>query len=217
MKAQIASVESADDAPHPRSLSGLAKAEDACTRCPIYRNATQAVPGEGAAHAPLMLVGEQPGNDEDLAGHPFVGPAGHILDKALAEARIERKSVFVTNAVKHFKFEPRGKRRLHKRPNAYEIDRCRWWNDLERALVHPRLIVALGATAARSLMGKPIKVNAQRQAILAAPDGNKVLVTIHPSLLLRIRDQADKARNYKALVDDLVFARKFIAEHGAVH
>src|SRR5687768_10110056 len=121
--------------PMPRSLDGLRKAEQVCTRCPLYRDATQAVPGEGPAPARLMMVGEQPGNDEDLKGHPFVGPAGRMLDRAIADAGLDRKAIFVTNAVKHFKFEPRGKRRLHKRPNVYENERCRWWNDIERKLV----------------------------------------------------------------------------------
>jgi uracil-DNA glycosylase family protein len=144
-----------NDAPLPRTLAGLRKAEAQCTRCPLYLPATQVVPGEGPEHAPLMMVGEQPGNDEDLAGHPFVGPAGRMLDRAIAEAGLDRTQIYVTNAVKHFKFEPRGKRRLHKRPNTYEIERCKWWNDIERKLVHPEIIVALGDTAARSVMEKP--------------------------------------------------------------
>src|SRR3954462_9130961 len=137
-----------DKAPVVRSLTGLRKAENECHRCPLYRNATQAVPGEGPNHAKVMLVGEQPGDKEDLAGKPFVGPAGRVLDRALADAGIPRSEVFVTNAVKHFKHEMRGKRRLHKRPNAHEIERCKIWLDTERALVKPVAIVALGATAA---------------------------------------------------------------------
>src|SRR3954447_10913245 len=142
----------------PRSLKALREAENACRRCDLYKFATQAVPGEGPAHAPLMLIGEQPGNDEDLDGHPFVGPAGRVLDGALKEAGIDRKQVFVTNAVKHFKHEMRGKRRLHKRPNAFEIERCRWWQQLERSIVKPAVIVALGATAARSVLGRPATI-----------------------------------------------------------
>ena len=145
-----------DVVPSIRSLAELARAENACTRCPLYKDATQAVPGEGRRRAQLMLVGEQPGDKEDLAGKPFVGPAGQVLDHALAEAEIPRTEVFVTNAVKHFKHEMRGKRRLHKRPNAYEIERCKIWLDLERAMVKPAVIVALGATAARSLFGRPV-------------------------------------------------------------
>src|SRR2546425_11831647 len=170
---------------HPRlpihSLKALAAAEAACTRCPLYKFATQVVPGEGRAHARLMLVGEQPGDREDLAGKPFVGPAGRILDQALADAGIARSDTFVTNAVKHFKFEQRGKRRLHKRPNAYEIERCRWWNDIERAIIKPDVIVALGATAARSLVGRPVTLAKVRGETLSTPDGYPLIVTIHPS------------------------------------
>jgi len=150
-----------------------------------------------------MMVGEQPGNDEDLKGKPFVGPAGRMLDKAIADAGLDRKSIFVTNAVKHFKFEPRGKRRLHKRPNAYEIERCRWWNEIERKLVKPELIVALGATAARSLMGRTITISHVRGEIMELPDGNRLLVTIHPSALLRIDNEKDRALQYGKFVADL--------------
>ena len=139
-----------------RTLGALRRAEAACTRCPLYQFATQVVPGEGPVHASMMLVGEQPGDQEDLAGHPFVGPAGRILDSALGEAGISRSQVFVTNAVKHFKHEMRGKRRLHKRPNGSEIERCRWWLERERAIVGPAAIVALGATAARSVLGRTV-------------------------------------------------------------
>ncbi|MGH6784156.1 MAG: UdgX family uracil-DNA binding protein, partial [Sphingomicrobium sp.] len=161
-----------------KTLKALAQAEDACTRCPLYRTATQVVPGEGSVRARLMMVGEQPGNQEDLDGRPFVGPAGRVLDRAIAEAGIDRKLVFVTNAVKHFKFEQRGKRRLHKKPNAYEIDRCRWWLDLERKIVKPALIVALGATAARGLMGRPVTIAKVRGAPMALPDGGRMVTTI---------------------------------------
>ena len=194
----------------PRTLAGLRKAEAECTRCPLYQFATQVVPGEGPEHAPLMMVGEQPGNDEDLAGHPFVGPAGRMLDRAIAEAGLDRKTIFVTNAVKHFKFEQRGKRRLHKRPNAYEIDRCKWWNDIERALVKPKLVVALGATAARSLTGKPVPINRLRGELLPLDEERKLVVTIHPSALLRIRDSDDKKREFAGLVDDLRFCAKIL-------
>src|SRR3954463_317985 len=167
-----------DRAPVVRSLSGLRKAENECRRCPLYRNATQAVPGEGPSPAKVMLVGEQPGDKEDLAGKPFVGPAGRMLDQALAEAGIPRVETFVTNAVKHFKFEPRGKRRLHKKPNAYEIERCKWWNEQERKLVKPELVVALGATAARSLTGKTVTITKLRGQILPFENNSKLLVTI---------------------------------------
>src|SRR5436309_71156 len=148
--------------PAIKTLTQLRGAEAECTRCPLYRDATQVVPGEGPSHAKFMLVGEQPGDKEDLAGRPFVGPAGRILDTALADAGIPRNETFVTNAVKHFKFEMRGKRRLHKRPNAYEIERCKIWLETERAIVKPTAIVALGATAARSLFGRVVTITAMR-------------------------------------------------------
>jgi uracil-DNA glycosylase len=185
------------------SLRKLREAEAQCTRCPLYRNATQVVPGEGPTSAALMLVGEQPGNDEDLAGKPFVGPAGRVLDRALADAGLDRNKVFVTNAVKHFKFELRGKRRLHKRPNAYEIERCRWWLDLERAIVKPELVVALGATAARSLLNRSVSITSVRGKILETGDGMQLTVTIHPSYLLRIIEREDKEQEYQRFVGDL--------------
>jgi len=194
----------------PRTPTGLRRSEAECRRCPLYQFATQVVPGEGPQHAPLMMVGEQPGNDEDLAGHPFVGPAGRMLDRAIAEAGLDRKAIFVTNAVKHFKFEQRGKRRLHKRPNAYEIERCKWWLDIERALVKPDLVVALGATAARSLTGKPIPINRLRGEVLPLDGDQRLVVTIHPSALLRIKDSDDKKREFAGLVDDLRLCAKIL-------
>jgi DNA polymerase len=191
------------DGPLVTSLTGLRAAENACRRCPLYKDATQAVPGEGSRRAGVMLVGEQPGDKEDLAGRPFVGPAGRVLDRALAEAGIERAQVFVTNAVKHFKHEMRGKRRLHKRPSAHEIDRCRWWLDLERAIVKPAVIVAMGTTAARGVFGRSMTIGAARGRPLPLRDGIVGFVTVHPSLLLRIKDETDKARQYRAFVADL--------------
>jgi len=191
----------------PGSLKALRAEEAECTRCPLYRYATQVVPGEGPAKARIMLVGEQPGDKEDIAGTPFVGPAGRVLDKAIAEAGIDRKQVFVTNAVKHFKFTPRGKRRLHKKPNAHEIERCRWWLDLERAILKPKVVVALGATAVRSLMGKPMTIGKIRGKAIEMPDGGRMVATIHPSYLLRIRDDHDKAAQYRLFVRDLKAAR----------
>jgi DNA polymerase len=190
-----------------RSLKALRAAEAQCTRCPLYKNATQVVPGEGPAHARIMMVGEQPGDREDLAGKPFVGPAGRMLDKAIADAGIDRKQVFVTNAVKHFKFEPRGKRRLHKRPNAYEIDRCHWWLDLEKRLVKPQIVVALGATALRSIAGKPLTIAKVRGRLMPLATGGQFLATIHPSYLLRIQDEADKRTQYEMFVADLAACR----------
>jgi DNA polymerase len=198
-----------------RSLRELAKAEQECTRCPLYKHATQAVPGEGRRDAHLMLVGEQPGDKEDLAGKPFVGPAGRILDQALEDAGIARDAAFVTNAVKHFKFEMRGKRRLHKRPNSYEIERCKIWLETERAIVKPAAIVALGATAARSLFGKVVTIGKMRGQAHRLRDGTAAFVTIHPSFLLRIEDEADKAREYRHFVADLRQAAKVLADQAA--
>lgn len=158
-----------------------------------------------------MLVGEQPGDKEDLMGVPFVGPAGHLLDKALQQAGVDRREVFVTNAVKHFKFEQRGKKRLHQRPNAYEIDRCKWWNDLERAIVRPRLIVALGATAGRSLLGKPVTIGAARGTFMELRDDGYVYLTIHPSAILRLPDEADRKREFVRFVADLKACGEFAA------
>jgi uracil-DNA glycosylase len=194
------------------SLRKLREAEAECTRCPLYRGATQVVPGEGPTSAALMLVGEQPGNDEDLAGKPFVGPAGRVLDRALADAGLDRNKVFVTNAVKHFKFEMRGKRRLHKRPNAYEIERCRWWNDLERALVKPQVVVALGATAARSLLARNVSITSVRGKLLETEEGAKLAVTIHPSYLLRIIEREDKEQEYRRFVGDLRMCKQALRD-----
>jgi uracil-DNA glycosylase len=205
----------ADPLPAITSLRELAKAEQECTRCPLYEGATQAVPGEGRRHSHLMLVGEQPGDKEDLAGKPFVGPAGRILDQALEEAGIPRSEVFVTNAVKHFKHQLRGKRRLHKRPNVHEIERCKVWLDLERAIVHPTAIVALGASAARALLGRVVTIAATRGRTLRLSDGTAAFVTIHPSWLLRIEDHADKQREYRNFVADLRQAATILAQEAA--
>jgi uracil-DNA glycosylase len=185
------------------SLRQLAQAEASCTRCPLYRDATQAVPGEGPSHAALMLVGEQPGDKEDLAGKPFVGPAGRLLDRALHDAGIARQEIFVTGAVKHFKHEMRGKRRLHKRPNNYEIERCKIWLDFERSLVKPSTIVALGVTAARSLTGRTLAIGKVRGKPIDMADGTRLIVTIHPSALLRIEDDDERHVAYRSFVADL--------------
>jgi len=175
-----------------------------CTRCPLYRHATQTVFGEGAIAAPLMFVGEQPGDQEDVAGHPFVGPAGRIFDRALDEAGIDRARTYVTNAVKHFKFVQRGKRRIHSKPNAGEIAACRWWIDRERALIRPRVTIALGATAARSLFGKVMTIGKERGRPLALPEGGgEAWITVHPSYLLRLPNATAKAVEYARFVDDL--------------
>ena len=190
-----------------KTLRALAEAEGDCQRCPLYRDATQAVPGEGPKQADFMLVGEQPGDKEDLAGKPFVGPAGRILDAALKDAGITREDTFVTNAVKHFKHEMRGKRRLHKRPNNYEIERCKIWLERERDLVKPSTIIALGVTAARSLTGKTVTIAKMRRTPIDLADGTKLVVTIHPSALLRIEDENDKHAAYRDFVADLKAAR----------
>lgn len=192
------------------SLTQLRAAEAECTRCDLHKHATQVVPGEGPGHARFMLVGEQPGDKEDLAGRPFVGPAGRMLDQALKDAGIPREDTFVTNAVKHFKFEMRGKRRLHKRPDAYEIDRCKWWNDFEREIVKPEVVVALGATAARSLTGRPVTISRMRGTPITMRDGARLLITIHPSALLRMEDEAEKHAAYLEFVKDLRTAAKLV-------
>jgi DNA polymerase len=211
----------AEEMPLITTLSALREAEAQCTRCPLYADATQVVPGEGKAQSHFMLVGEQPGDKEDFAGKPFVGPAGRVLDQALEEAGIARNDAFVTNAVKHFKHEMRGKRRLHKRPNAYEIERCRWWIDLERAIVKPTAIIALGATAARSLLNRTATISALRGKMHRLEDGTPLFVTVHPSYLLRIQDEADKAQAYRDFVADLRLARESsgqkLAEPGDGH
>lgn len=177
-----------------------------CRACPLWKDATQTVFGEGPPHAPLMLVGEQPGDKEDLAGKPFVGPAGQMLDRALDEAGIDRKKVYVTNAVKHFKFVPRGKIRLHQKPNTAEIKACRPWYERERATVKPVLVVAMGATAAQCVFGKITPINKNRGHLIDLHDGAQALVTVHPSYLLRLPDQDARAREYQRFVDDLKMA-----------
>ncbi|MFD2676641.1 UdgX family uracil-DNA binding protein [Camelimonas lactis] len=185
------------------SLAELGAAEARCTRCPLYLPATQVVPGEGAPRARMMMVGEQPGDREDLAGHPFVGPAGHVLDEALQAAEIPRGEVFITNAVKHFKFVPQGKKRLHKRPNAGEIQRCKWWLDQERKLVRPEVMVAMGATALRSLLGRATPVSSVRGQVKILEDGTPLIGAVHPSYLLRIRDAGERRRERDGFVADL--------------
>jgi len=174
-----------------------------CRACDLYKHATQTVFGEGPAKATVMLIGEQPGDAEDLSGHPFVGPAGQLLDRALADAGIDRRAVYLTNAVKHFKFEPRGKRRIHKKPRASEIAACRPWLDAEIALVKPRVIVCLGATAAQALLGKSFKVTAQRGVFVPSPLAPRVLATVHPSSILRAPDEEARRTEMRRFVSDL--------------
>ncbi|PKP86239.1 MAG: uracil-DNA glycosylase [Alphaproteobacteria bacterium HGW-Alphaproteobacteria-17] len=194
-----------------QTLDDVARAVDRCTRCPIGCNATQGVAGEGPAGARIMLVGEQPGDQEDLQGRPFVGPAGQVLNEALEQAGLDRQRLFLTNAVKHFKFEPRGKRRLHQNPTAGEIDSCRWWLDKERALVQPDLIVTLGGSALRGVTGKSMSIASMRGAVHELAGGTKLIATIHPSYLLRLPDRARAAEERAAFVADLAQARKLAA------
>ena len=174
-----------------------------CTRCHLYKHATRTVFGEGPIDARLMFVGEQPGDQEDLAGRPFVGPAGQVFDRALAQAGIDRATVYVTNAVKHFKFEQRGKRRIHSKPQGPEIDACRWWIDQERVLIRPPVTVALGATAARSLLGKVVTITGARGRAHTLEDGGEGWITVHPSFLLRLQDRAEADREFARFVEDL--------------
>jgi DNA polymerase len=191
--------------PHPqeRSLAALRREADACERCDLYKHATQTVFGEGPTKARVILVGEQPGDQEDIAGKPFVGPAGRLLDDCLEEAGVDRSLCYVTNAVKHFKFEQRGKRRLHAKPNAGEIQRCAWWLGGELDLLRPDLIVALGATALYALMGRSVGLTKEQGHVLQAINGTHILVTIHPSYLLRIRDHADRESERRRFVGEL--------------
>lgn len=191
------------------SLAALRQEAMQCRRCPLWQPATQTVFGEGAAHARVMLLGEQPGDSEDLEGQPFVGPAGRLLDRALEEAGLTRKKLYVTNAVKHFKFEPRGKKRLHKRPDRGEVQACRVWLDRELDLVKPGLVVALGATAAQALFGKATAVGVNRGQMMETRLGFKVMITVHPSYLLRIPAQAQPAE-FRRFVDDLKLAVPYL-------
>jgi uracil-DNA glycosylase len=189
--------------PEVESLGELPDLVNACRRCPLYRNATQGVAGEGSRRAALMLVGEQPGHEEDLAGKPFVGPAGRLLDRALAEAGVDRARTYVTNAVKHFKFEPRGKRRLHKRPNPDEIRHCRWWLQEELRLVRPKVILAMGATAGYGVLLRTVRIGAERSRSLPFGEDAVVRLTVHPSALLRIPERERRHAEFERFVADL--------------
>jgi DNA polymerase len=174
-----------------------------CRACELWRIGTQTVFGEGPARAPIMLIGEQPGDQEDRTGHPFVGPAGRLLDRCLTRAGIDRRQVYVTNVVKHFKWEPRGKRRIHAKPNAAEIAACRPWLETEIALVKPRVIVCLGATAAQALLGKTFKVTQRRGEFVPSPFGPAAMATVHPSSILRAPDDETRAAETGKFVADL--------------
>jgi uracil-DNA glycosylase len=205
-------VRTAEPSPYdpPTTIEAVWAGVEACRRCDLWR-CGNGVAGEGPPHAPLMLVGEQPGDQEEQARQPFVGPAGKVLDKALAAAGVPRAETFVTNAVKHFKHEQRGKRRLHKTPNPGEVAACRWWLDNERRIVRPRVIVALGATAALAVFGKPTAIGKFRQHALQLPDQAQGVVTYHPSYLLRVPDAEAKAKVHAMFVEDLKFAWRLAA------
>jgi uracil-DNA glycosylase len=196
------------------SLNKLREEATHCSACPLHEHATQTVFGEGPALAKFVLVGEQPGDQEDLAGKPFIGPAGQILDRALDDAGIDRKTVYVTNAVKHFKFAPRGKRRIHSKPSASEIKVCsQTWLARELAVIEPEFVVALGATAAQALSGKGVAIAKLRGRAVRWTDGRRGLATVHPSYLLRIPDRAAKDAEYKKFVADLKLAAKLAKHH----
>ena len=198
--------------PDTSSLAEVRHSADKCTACHLYERATQTVFGEGPKNAAIMLVGEQPGDSEDVAGKPFVGPAGKIMDQALEEAGIDRKQVYVTNAVKHFKWEPRGKRRIHQKPNSREVAACRPWLEAELRLVKPKLLVCLGATAAQAIFGPSFRVTRERGKLLSSKLAPRVLATLHPSSLLRQPDEASREREYKHFVTDLRAALKAASE-----
>lgn len=197
------------------SLDDARRAASKCDRCPIHECASQTIFGEGPADARLMIIGEQPGDQEDIAGKPFVGPAGQLFDKAMTAANVERRKAYVTNAVKHFKFTPRGKRRMHQKPNAGEIDTCRFWLDLERKFVAPDIIVTMGATALRGVFGKAVALKDMRGALTQLDNSTRLIATIHPSYLLRLPDRQRAAEEYDRFVDDLARARSLLLSDAA--
>ena len=215
--------EDLDEAPRPLDRPGIApvvlalgtdpglrtaiRQAATCHRCPLYAPATQTVFGEGPTGATAMFIGEQPGDQEDIIGRPFVGPAGQLLDRAMEEAGIDRRTIYITNAVKHFKFTPRGTRRIHQPPSPEEIQICRFWLDVERVQLRPKLLVLMGASGARAVLGRPVAVTRERGRPFRLEDGQLAFITVHPSYLLRIPDEAGKAREYHAFVRDLAMVR----------
>lgn len=195
--------------PEGPSIPKLADAAANCQGCDLWRNATQTVFGEGIARAEIVMVGEQPGDREDIEGHPFVGPAGRVLDDALVEAGIDRRLVYITNAVKHFRFELRGKRRIHKKPNAEQLAACRPWLDAELSVIKPKVLVCLGATAAQALLGRQFRVTQQRGQFVESPLAPHVMATVHPSSILRAPDEETRHEEMRAFVRDL----KLVASH----
>ncbi len=193
----------ADQIPVRPTLKSVRAAADGCRACDLYKRATQTVFGEGPTRPTVMMVGEQPGDAEDVAGYPFVGPAGKLLDRALAEAGIDRARVYLTNVVKHFKWEPRGKRRIHAKPNGAEIAACRPWLETEIALTRPRVILCLGATAAQALLGRAFKVSQRRGAFVSSPLAPRVMATVHPSSILRAPDEESRRTELRRFVGEL--------------
>jgi DNA polymerase len=196
--------------PSQPTVDALRDAAARCTGCDLYKNATQTVFGEGPERARIMLVGEQPGDAEDLAGHPFVGPAGRLLDRCLVEARIDRKQTYVTNVVKHFKWVPRGPRRIHSKPSAVEIEACFPWLEAEISVVKPRVIVALGATAAQALFGRAFRVTRDRGRLVPFALAPRALATVHPSALLRAPDEETRRREIERFIEDLRLVAKIL-------
>jgi uracil-DNA glycosylase len=205
----------ADFLPSKRSLKALRAAARACEGCDLYRNATQTVFGEGPKQARLVLVGEQPGDVEDRQGRPFVGPAGRILEKALAEVDIRREDVYVTNAVKHFRWIQRGKRRMHQRPAIRQVIACKPWLRAELAIVQPQLVVCLGATAAQAMVGKVVRITSERGKFLDDEMGRIILVTIHPSAILRQRDKSEQEKEYQRFVADMKLVGNYLLKKRA--
>jgi uracil-DNA glycosylase family protein len=200
--------------PKSRTLPALRKAVQACEGCDLYKNATQAVFGAGPVSASIILIGEQPGNDEDLKGAPFVGPAGKLLDRALVDAGMDRDEVYVTNAVKHFKFEERGKRRIHKKPNTSEVDACQPWLEAEMLLIKPKIIVCLGATAAQAIFGRSYRLTRERGKFLEHAWAPHATATFHPSAILRAPDEEQRHQQYQEFVADLKLIKKKLTQLG---
>ncbi len=207
----------AEFVPRKKTLPLLREAEQGCRGCDLYRNATQAVGGEGPQSSLIVFVGEQPGNDEDLAGRPFVGPSGRLLDRALEEAGIDRSIVYVTNAVKHFKFEERGKRRIHKKPSAAETKACRPWLEAELSLIHPQVLVCLGATAAQSVFGPAYRLTKERGLFVKHAWAPQATSTVHPSAILRAPDDQQRHLEYQRFVEDLKKVRGAVQLRGRSH
>ena len=205
------STSAADFLPPRLNLSALRQAAAHCKGCDLYLNATQTVFGEGPKSAHVVMVGETPGDQEDIEGRPFVGPAGRLLDEAIVEASLDRKDVYITNAVKHFRWEPRGKRRLHKKPSARQISACRPWLEAEVTVIKPKIVVCLGATAAQSLIGRDFRISRQRGEFLVSPWAEWTLATHHPSAVLRAPEKQDRVRMRGELIDDLNLVAKRLA------